>query len=378
MVRRHIQGHLQATFSVTKRELTPEGYIRTLGVLSVSGITYWKGRELGLSTDPDSSIPVLLSSQSLFSEKTVESFKGKPLTLGHPPYAVWSENIHKYSVGHIGEDVQRLDGTKLAATITITDPEAVKIVLYGEKNQLSIGFIGDFIEDKGTYNGEQYLFSTVGDLDGNHCAIVEYGKAGPDARIMAKESTDMDKKEVKKLVADAIKENQSESEKSLLDKLEGKLSKTLSTVVTKVLGKENKTDKTAKPSGNTEPLSAEEQQKEIRKLARERVETQLLCTPFFGDDFKPSEASTSDMLKEAAKTLKLSVEGKSDDYIRAQVQMKADARKAAKDSKKNLDKQVNGQTKNASRSKPKDWKEVRAKRLSRVANAWQNPIPSGQ
>lgn len=131
--------------------------------------------------------------EDVFSKETVASFDLVPLTDDHP-YAhkgvVTSANAKKLSVGTVGN--LRQDGSYLAAEVNVTDAEAVAKVLSG-KAQLSCGYKCDLepAAPGAEYEGQRYDFIQR-NIRGNHVAIVDVGRAGPEARIHLDAETHID------------------------------------------------------------------------------------------------------------------------------------------------------------------------------------------
>jgi hypothetical protein len=80
----------------------------------------------------------------LFSKNSMDSFKMKPITLGHPPTRVTAENARQYQRGMSGHCVI-IDGDFLGLTGTVTDEEAIKEILSGRARQLSCGYDAEVI-----------------------------------------------------------------------------------------------------------------------------------------------------------------------------------------------------------------------------------------
>lgn len=116
-------------------------------------------------------------------EKSAASFDAKPLVNDHP-YAdggvVTADNAKRLGVGFVFNPVFKAGFVE--ADLLIEDAEAVAAVESG-KVELSAGYFIERDETPGvTPDGERYDF-VQRDIVGNHVAIVDQGRAGPDVRI---------------------------------------------------------------------------------------------------------------------------------------------------------------------------------------------------
>lgn len=113
--------------------------------------------------------------------KSASSFSLVPLTDDHPPEMVDAANVRHWQAGTVGEvRVEIWEGvTYLVAPLLITDPGLIRRALDGETQELSIGFLARVWEKSGaTQDGTKYKYVQT-DLEGNHVAVVEEGRAGP-------------------------------------------------------------------------------------------------------------------------------------------------------------------------------------------------------
>ena len=120
--------------------------------------------------------------ESVFSKKSIDSFKMAPVTFAHPSERlVDASNAKRLAVGHIGENIY-VDGAWLVMPITITDADTIARIEAGEALQLSAGYLAKVDEQPGEYNGEIYD-AVQREIVGNHVAIVEAARAGSEARL---------------------------------------------------------------------------------------------------------------------------------------------------------------------------------------------------
>ena len=124
----------------------------------------------------DGWVTVVRSKESLFSEETLKSFDGVPITLEHPPGAemIGPETWKKWIVGTAFNARQGTgeDAGCLVMDLRIYDPTAIEAVQSGAAEELSAGFYSE-VRDAGDGVGVE------GPLRGNHVALVPTGRCGP-------------------------------------------------------------------------------------------------------------------------------------------------------------------------------------------------------
>jgi hypothetical protein len=186
-------------------ELTSEGYIKAKAIVTRCGVFLYK--------NPDGTIrKELRHPDDVLKEDSLESIKMIPIVNGHPPERLVSaENAKILSVGFTGELVENND-PYIIANMVITDKDTVKEIRDRKKNELSLGYTVDLIEDSGVYFGEPYEFRQT-NIKYNHLAIVEEARAGSQARIsldrldaeeVTKEDLIMTNKKQKKIKIDNV------------------------------------------------------------------------------------------------------------------------------------------------------------------------------
>ena len=156
--------------NIRKRE--PEGYLICVNVpIARSGTQQYQQDEIG--EHGEKIVTVNRPEEEVFSEATIASFEGMPVTNDHPDTddGVNSENISFLQKGHC-QNVRRGTGPNkdlLIADLVITDPQTIQDVLDG-KREISCGYNYVMDEEDGKYTQRQ--------IRGNHIAIVDKGRAG--------------------------------------------------------------------------------------------------------------------------------------------------------------------------------------------------------
>jgi len=142
----------------------------------------------GSEVDPDNKhglrdtalVNVLRDDGTVFDEKSVRSFIGKPVTDDHPAAPVTTANWRDHARGTIMGAMR--DGDYLAFDLLLTDASAIAKV-DGGKRELSNGYssdleFGDFTAANGTKCQARQKSIT-----GNHVALVDRGRAGSECAI---------------------------------------------------------------------------------------------------------------------------------------------------------------------------------------------------
>lgn len=128
----------------------------------------------------DDIIRVYRPPEEVFDQKALDSFRLIPVTNDHPYEDVTASNWNDHAVGSTHGDVAR-DGNFVRTRLMINDAGAVNDVQRG-KSELSCGYTNTIEIVSGTSpEGEPYD-AISRDILGNHVAIVEKGRAGPEVK----------------------------------------------------------------------------------------------------------------------------------------------------------------------------------------------------
>lgn len=150
---------------------TDEGYLVDHPILTSCGIFEY--------TNPDGSIRrELRLPEYVFDEKSLKTYRGKPIIITHEAGVVNKNNVDKEQIGTILSDGYQ-DGDDVRAEIIIHDTDSMKKC--GLK-ELSLGYNLDLIEKPGVWNGEPYDAIQT-NIVINHLALVASARAGEQARL---------------------------------------------------------------------------------------------------------------------------------------------------------------------------------------------------
>lgn len=150
---------------------TDEGYLIDHPILTSCGIFEY--------TNPDGSIRrELRLPEYVFDEKSLKTYRAKPIIITHEAGVVDKNNVDREQIGTILSDGYQ-DGDDVRAEIVIHDTDSMKKC--GLK-ELSLGYNLDLVEKPGVWNGEPYDAIQT-NITINHLALVASARAGEQARL---------------------------------------------------------------------------------------------------------------------------------------------------------------------------------------------------
>lgn len=158
------------------KALTKEGFLvcRNAVIASIGTREYLPDELDQVKPNADGKVFLIRPSDVLFSDDTINSFEGKPVTLGHPDVPnVNGENWKQFAVGTVSHVRQGRESTAgcLVADIIIFDPKAIEEIVNGKATELSCGFDSNVIDQGGGIGVETNFI-------GNHVALVPLGRGG--------------------------------------------------------------------------------------------------------------------------------------------------------------------------------------------------------
>ena len=157
------------------------GFVTVEVALTRTGVMPYKREDGGIQRE-------LKHPDTIFSDGTMESAKGVPVTDGHPLPLVTAENWKAFTKGTTHLQVKKEDNL-LVGYETIFDEELSAYVLSGKKDQVSIGFEADIVEESGMFEGEQYD-AVQKNIKINHLAHTIKGRAGEEVRARVGDSAE--------------------------------------------------------------------------------------------------------------------------------------------------------------------------------------------
>lgn len=156
-----------------RASVNEDGYLEDVPVVGRVGIQTYR--------NPDGSVRrELRPPEEVFNADSLASFKGKPITIGHPG-AVNSRNAKKHMVGTMLEP-GRQDGDNVKVPVMVYDESAITSATSGKTKQLSLGYRLDLDETPGEWNGQPYD-AVQRNIRINHLALVSKARAGDVATL---------------------------------------------------------------------------------------------------------------------------------------------------------------------------------------------------
>lgn len=130
--------------------------------------------------------------EEVFHPEALASLAMIPVTVEHPAEPVTPVNARQVAVGTVGDNVRRA-GEFVQAPLVVYDADAITAI-EGGKRQLSVGYHLMLDETPGVWRGERYD-AVQRQIRGNHLALVDHGRAGPQACVRVDTKDDADAKE---------------------------------------------------------------------------------------------------------------------------------------------------------------------------------------
>lgn len=152
---------------------TSQGFLRVDAYLTRTGIFEYRDSAGGVRRE-------LRLDGEVFDGESLDSFAMAPITDDHPPVMLTAENAREYTRGHLAETVNR-DGNFVRASMVITDADLIAKMESGKK-QISCGYVCDLEMKSGEYRGQKFD-AIQRNIRGNHVAVVDTGRAGPDVCV---------------------------------------------------------------------------------------------------------------------------------------------------------------------------------------------------
>lgn len=161
---------------LSKIARTPQGGLKCPANLTRTGVFVY--------TRADGSIVrELRHPDEVFSEDSIKTLAGAPVTDLHPDQPVRPSNWKNTAVGHVAEAVKK-DGDFISAALLIQDGETIARIDRGERKEISCGYTCTLEHTPGEYAGERYDAIQRG-IRYNHVALgpENWGRAGNDVAL---------------------------------------------------------------------------------------------------------------------------------------------------------------------------------------------------
>ena len=172
--------------ALDKREWDANGWFTVpRNPLSKVGVFPYLGRSISPDLEPNKIYGVLRSAEELGSVEAMESLKLIPWVDDHVMLGAEEDGLmpveQKGMQGMTGEQVE-FDGSTLFCNIKVVS-EAMKNLIEEGKEELSLGYRCQYVQEDGVFDGKPYQFKQT-DIRFNHLALVERGRMGADVRVL--------------------------------------------------------------------------------------------------------------------------------------------------------------------------------------------------
>ncbi|MBR2140298.1 MAG: DUF2213 domain-containing protein [Phascolarctobacterium sp.] len=149
-----------------------DGFLRDSPIVARAGIYIY--------TNPDGSVRrEYRPPEEVFAQDALNSFVGKPITVGHPKDGkVTSKTAKKESIGSILSPGYYKENDMVGCDIVIHSPQAI-----GDKRELSLGYRVELEENPGIAPDGQPYDAIQRNIRVNHLAVVDKARAGMKARL---------------------------------------------------------------------------------------------------------------------------------------------------------------------------------------------------
>ncbi len=164
----------------------PNGFISLTANLTRTGIFTYRHER------PDGTIALLRQlriEEEVFSEESMASLAGLPITNNHPTELVNPENASEYIVGMASDNPKRVHAPNqdsedfVQQKLTLFDDNVIDMVRNKEKGQMSLGYQCNLDMTPGEYKGEHYD-CIQRNIRYNHGSIVDVARGGPECKLL--------------------------------------------------------------------------------------------------------------------------------------------------------------------------------------------------
>lgn len=243
--------------------------------ISRAGVFQYLGRRIPGAPDPDRIYNVYRPPEELGDPETIESFRLLPFTNDHPSDMLGSESADlpnvdgKPAEGVIGERVYFKDGFLYGNLKLYTD--RIGQALKAGKREVSAGFRCLYEYAPGVFDGQAYEYIQRR-IRGNHVALVDRGRAGPEVAVLDHFTLTYDTKEGRTMADEktAAPGNEGDTSKNAMS-LED-LIKIVSEIAPQVKAL---TDAVASLSNPADPASVEDAPKPVDQAAMDALEKRV-------------------------------------------------------------------------------------------------------
>lgn len=247
--------------AMDKREYDTNGWFEVKNnPLSKVGVFPYAGRSISPDADQDKIYNVYRPKEELSNKDCIDSFKLIPWIDNHVMLGPEDDGLtpceEKGIQGVIGQDVF-FEENVLKGNIKVFSEAMANLIAQG-KTELSCGYRCRYEYNPGTFDGEKYDYIQR-DIRGNHLALVDSGRMGPEVSVLDHFIFTIDSKELKNMndeekKSSEIKDMTLEEVHAFLEDVMPKLQKIIEVVGRKngAAGEEEVTDEDTKKEDGDE------------------------------------------------------------------------------------------------------------------------------
>ena len=165
------------TGTFRKVDTTEQGGVRMPAALTRVGVFRYRdkaGREWGELRPPE----------EVFAPASLATLRAAPVVDLHPEKPVTAENYRALNLGHVHDDVAPEGGRFVVGTVTVQDAGEVKLILTGDRKEVSCGYSARVEPTPGVWEGERYD-GIQRDIRYNHVGLGPegWGRAGSEVSL---------------------------------------------------------------------------------------------------------------------------------------------------------------------------------------------------
>lgn len=190
-------------YAMDKREVNQFGFLTVEdNPITKVGVFPYLGSQIG-APDKDRIYMVHRPAEELNNPETIDSFRLTPFINEHPKTLLGNVD------GLVTTDNKRIEGVfgekvyfeypYLKANLRVYSAQTLESIDMG-KEQLSAGYTCDWVRESGSFEGVAYEY-VQRNIRGNHGALVEEGRSGPDVAVMDSMTFNLNSKESQMTVA---------------------------------------------------------------------------------------------------------------------------------------------------------------------------------
>ena len=226
----HVTALIDNSEELQEREETAEGFISGSAVVTRVGVYDYPSTEMDLP-GPPRMVQLFRTPETVFHQTTLDSLRLKPLTLRHPKNKfVFPDNYSEESVGTTGEKPMRFGSDAIAVNVMVTEKSAIRKVKKG-RDKTSAGYVVQYKEESGEYNGRHYDYITDGPMFINHLGLVNKGRNDDEqfvrlldedenAENLSEEESEMNEEEIRALVEELMGEKLDDAKTEMKELIE--------------------------------------------------------------------------------------------------------------------------------------------------------------